>query len=142
MRLERAVGSLPSVMAFDNNCLSLARTPFTICTIESRFIRVALFVIGPIGSRPGGTRAGPRPVPRGTSHSLSPRMGFEYDKFKVQVKLAISRISSLQQRHQNSLCGRRKEIADLLKAGQEERARLLVLEGFLCCDCLHLNVLL
>jgi hypothetical protein len=67
-------------------------------------------------------------------------MGFEYDKFKVQVKLAISRISSLQQRHQNSLCGRRKEIADLLKAGQEERARLLVLDDFDCCDGLHLNV--
>lgn len=53
-------------------------------------------------------------------------MGFEYDKFKVQVKLAISRIVSLQQKHQNSLCGRRKDIADLLKAGQEERARLQV----------------
>lgn len=74
-------------------------------------------------------------VPPGLAQSQVPRgpldrtrMGFEYDKFKVQVKLAISRITSLQQRHQNSLCGRRKEIADLLKAGQEERARLLVLK--------------
>jgi len=53
-------------------------------------------------------------------------MSFEYDKFKVQIKLAISRINSLQQKHQNGICGRRKEIADLLKNGQEERARLLV----------------
>lgn len=64
--------------------------------------------------------------PKRHADPLSCTMGFEYDKFKVQVKLAISRIVSLQQRHQNSLCGRRKEIADLLKAGQEERARLLV----------------
>lgn len=53
-------------------------------------------------------------------------MGFEYDKFKVQIKLAISRINNLQVKHQNSLCGRRKEVADLLRNGQEERARLLV----------------
>jgi len=50
-------------------------------------------------------------------------MGFEYDKFKVQLKLAMSRLQSLQLRHQNSLCGRRKEVADFLKSGQEERAR-------------------
>ena len=56
-------------------------------------------------------------------------MGFEYDKFKVQIKLAISRINNLQMKHQNSLCGRRKEVADLLRNGQEERARLLVWPG-------------
>lgn len=70
-----------------------------------------------------GQALGAVPGPRsGRSQSMS----FEYDKFKVQIKLAISRINSLQQKHQNGICGRRKEIADLLKNGQEERARLLV----------------
>lgn len=52
--------------------------------------------------------------------------GFEYDRFKVQVKLGIARLASLQQRHQNGLCGKRKEVADFLRNGQEDRARLAV----------------
>lgn len=118
---------LPRVMALDRALRSFERIAF------ARFTVVSAFILSPQYSWacydwPGqvATRAGCQTeTPRGTNLLLQ-KMGFEYDKFKVQVKLAISRIISLQQRHQNSLCGRRKEIADLLKAGQEERARLLV----------------
>jgi len=65
--------------------------------------------------------------PRATLTEDLGRMGkFEYERFRVQIKLALSRINTLQQKHQNSICGRRKEVGDLLKNGQEERARLLV----------------
>ncbi len=59
-------------------------------------------------------------------------MGFETDKFRVHAKLAVSRIMTLQQKHQNSLAGRRREVADFLKNGQEERARLAVKRQTFC----------
>lgn len=107
-------------MARASDRLSFARMPFTrLCISATLFM--ASPPIGPsrMPLKPGGA------IRHADSHPHY-SMGFEYDKFKVQVKLAISRITSLQQKHQNSLCGRRKDIADLLKAGQEERARLQV----------------
>jgi hypothetical protein len=51
---------------------------------------------------------------------------FDYDRFKVQVKMALSRIANLQLKHANTTALRRKEVAESLRNGQDEKARLQV----------------
>ena len=52
-------------------------------------------------------------------------MKFEPERLKVQIKLAIARLSNTQVRYRNTIGSRRKEIADQLQAGNEDRARVL-----------------
>ena len=53
-------------------------------------------------------------------------MKFEPERLKVQLKLAIARLTNTQVRYRNTIGNRRKEIADQLRSGNEDRARVLV----------------
>lgn len=53
-------------------------------------------------------------------------MKFEPERLKVQLKLAIARLSNTQIRYRNTIGNRRKEIADHLRNGNEDRAKVLV----------------
>jgi vacuolar protein sorting-associated protein IST1 len=53
-------------------------------------------------------------------------MGFNLNKFKVQLKLAINRSKLLQAKKTSLQQHARKEIADLLAAGKIESARIRV----------------
>lgn len=54
---------------------------------------------------------------------------FDQDRFKTQLKLAKCRLENLLKQHRNSSGGRRREIANLLQAGHEDRARVNVHEN-------------
>lgn len=51
---------------------------------------------------------------------------FDGERLKVQLKMAVARLNTVQLKHRNMTGGRRKEIADALKVGNEDRARVLV----------------
>lgn len=51
---------------------------------------------------------------------------FDPDRFKTQLKLAKCRLENMLKQHRNSSSGRRREIANLLQSGHEDRARVNV----------------
>ena len=51
---------------------------------------------------------------------------FDPDRFKTQLKLAKCRLENMLKQHRNSSGGRRREIANLLQSGHEDRARVNV----------------
>lgn len=53
-------------------------------------------------------------------------MGFNVNKLKVQLKLAINRIKMLQAKKSSIQQHQRKEIAQLLEAGKVESAKIRV----------------
>lgn len=51
---------------------------------------------------------------------------FDGDRLKTQLKLVKCRLENLLKQHQNTSGGRRREIANLLQQGHEDRARVNV----------------
>lgn len=51
---------------------------------------------------------------------------FDGERFKTQLKLAKCRLENLLKKHRNTSGGRRREIANLLQQGLEDRARVNV----------------
>lgn len=51
---------------------------------------------------------------------------FDEERFKTQLKLAKCRLDNLLKQHRNTNGGRRREIANLLQSGHEDRARVHV----------------
>lgn len=51
---------------------------------------------------------------------------FDVERFKIQLKLARCRLDNLLKQHRNTNSGRRREIANLLQTGHEDRARVHV----------------
>lgn len=53
-------------------------------------------------------------------------MKFEPSRFKVQIKLAISRLKMMESKKSSINQSQRREIAELLQKGKEESARIRV----------------
>lgn len=60
----------------------------------------------------------------------------DIDRLKVQIKLALTRLQTHLQRHQNTSLSRRREISDLLLAGHTDRATVrtkhLIRDDYVC----------